>query len=494
MKNRRTNQQQEDSKSTSNIEQLKTESTASMGGGRGCSSVTTLLFFVFCVLLSFGFGYFIGKTGKDSNCSLNKSHLVPNKGWNAFPASHTDQSSQRLDRKKANYFFQKASQFSGEAGEGRQGWLNLLAAYSYNRKDHNIVSNLVNNYLSVGYEELAYSTLLESNFTGKKELQSFLPLETVNAFFKWKEEYFKKINDDSSLQKRQSLDPGEGKTNLFFATAVSKWNLLRFLSRPSFNEEIYNHSVSAYLKLKQQNPKLSSTDLNHEFFRLQMKELDDSSSFWSPLTAIPGFSDLVFLMRMAVFRFLRDFHGFDQQSALSRAVAHPLIVWISVHDEFSTHQPHVTEDALVGGVYYINCPEGSGELELFDPRGKHPIHGLTEVAKEEEEEGREQLDQSLLSVGEPPFHRSHSVVPEEGNLILFPGWLVHSVRNPASTEEEKEEEKETRQGRSKREQQGRSKREQQARINFSGKYRVSMSLNLKGEWIDTSGAAFGNSQ
>jgi uncharacterized protein (TIGR02466 family) len=485
MKNRRNNHHQQDSSSTSNREQSKTESTSNIGRGMDCIRLTAVLFFVFSVFLSFGFGYFIGKTGKDSNCSLNKSLPISNKGWNAFPASHTDPSSQRLDQKKANYFFQKASQFSGEAGEGRQGWLNLLAAYSHNKKDPSIVSNLVNNYRSVGYEELAYSTLLESNFTGKKELQSFLPLETVNAFFKWKEDYFKKINDDRFLQKRQSLDPGEGKTNLFFATAVSKWNLLQFFSRPSFNEEIYNHSVSAYLKLKQQNPKLSSTDLNHQFFRLQMKELDDSSSFWSPLTAIPGFSDLVFLMRMTVFRFLRDLHGWDEQSALSRAIAHPLIVWISIHDEFSTHQPHVTEDALVGGVYYIHCPEGSGELELFDPRGKHPIHGLTEVETVVEEGDR--------SVGEPPFHRSHSIVPQEGNLILFPGWLVHSVRNPSpssssttiTTEEEKEEET----GQERR----RNRQEPQSRINFSGKYRVSMSLNLKGEWIDTSGAAFGNS-
>jgi uncharacterized protein (TIGR02466 family) len=189
-----------------------------------------------------------------------------------------------------------------------------------------------------------------------------------------------------------------------------------------------------------------------------MNDLDDSRSYWKPLIKIPGFQDLVFAMRLAAVDFLVNSHGWDRESAYRKA-SHSLIVWMSVHTEDSTHQPHVTEDALIGGVYYINVPDGSGVLDLYDPRGKHPIRDL-EVPTEP---------------ATPPFHRIHSVKPQESLLVLFPGWLVHSVRTPSVTAFSVK-----------------SKLAQDAStLSFDGKYRVSMSLNLKGEWIDTSNAAFG---
>ena len=39
----------------------------------------------------------------------------------------------------------------------------------------------------------------------------------------------------------------------------------------------------------------------------------------------------------------------------------------------SLHEPHMTKDSLVGGVYYVNIPPGSGDLVLFDPRGMSPM-------------------------------------------------------------------------------------------------------------------------
>ena len=39
----------------------------------------------------------------------------------------------------------------------------------------------------------------------------------------------------------------------------------------------------------------------------------------------------------------------------------------------SLHEPHMTMDSLVGGVYYVNIPAHSGDLVMFDPRGMSPM-------------------------------------------------------------------------------------------------------------------------
>lgn len=130
------------------------------------------------------------------------------------------------------------------------------------------------------------------------------------------------------------------------------------------------------------------------------------------------------------------------------------VVWVSIHTAESVHQPHVTDDALVGGVYYVRTPTGSGRLELYDPRGKNPLRDLAEPT----------------SPPFPPFHRTVTVVPKAGHLLLFPGWLVHSVVTAESLVADADEIEST---------------------PLDG-YRVSLSLNLKGEWQDTAALHFRN--
>jgi uncharacterized protein (TIGR02466 family) len=109
----------------------------------------------------------------------------------------------------------------------------------------------------------------------------------------------------------------------------------------------------------------------------------------------------------------------------------------------------------VGGVFYVRTPAGAGKLHIFDPRGKSPL-GLDDP----------------MAHPSPPFHRGVRVTPQEGKLVLFPGWLVHSVvpsdsgargaDNLLTAPEPLEPQQ----------------------------YRVSLSLNLKGEWYDTSSLHF----
>jgi hypothetical protein len=246
--------------------------------------------------------------------------------------------------------FNKAASFSGDKGEGRQGWLHLLAAYSYDNQNIDIATNLVANYEALKYGAIGYTTLLESNLS-KSERDSILVPK--------RQRQLQKDLQLAANSMNQTLDPGVGNTTLMFTSAVSRWNV-ESLMPARMNMDIYSHSVSEYEKLKAQRPELSPTDLNHAFFRVQMSALDTSSSYWGPFKDIDGFPELVATMRRCVSTFLKEYHGWGAEDA-DRKASHPLVVWVSVHTAESVHQPHVTEDALVGGVYYVSVPDGSGE-------------------------------------------------------------------------------------------------------------------------------------
>jgi uncharacterized protein (TIGR02466 family) len=406
-----------------------------------CWLILFMLIILSLMTISFTLGFYAATLHNSSTCDNLSSGLEP------FPSEWFGYYTPEDRRKESNRLLSTASSFSGEKGEGRMGWLHLLASYTYNRSDLFVVSNLINNYFSVNYPFLAYSLFLESNTTQKQRVQyNLFDDKTQRLWSGYFQEQKRSLSDPFNAT---DLNPKNSCFSLLFNTVIGKWSLDKLISQnPRLNEDIYNKTIEEYLKLKRSLPELSPTDLNHQFFFYQMGNLDSSNSFWNPMPDIPGFLDLVQTMRFAVVQFLKDYHGWKVDDAIRKA-SHSLIVWLSVHTEESVHQPHVTEDALVGGVYYISAPNGSGVLDVFDPRGKHPIRGL----------------QDPVSSPEPPFHRTHSIIPKESTLVLFPGWLVHSVRSASRVKPKA------------------GRRNQ--------KYRVSMSLNLKGEWIDTSNSAFG---
>jgi uncharacterized protein (TIGR02466 family) len=381
----------------------------------------------------------------------NKPIIIEERNWSWEPinATKADLYTPHQKRQEALRLYQKAATFSGEQGEGRQGWLHLLAAFSYDSKHKEIIHNLISNYQALQYDSIGYSTLLDSQLSTQDRNQ-LMP-------DKQQELLSKKLQ--TARQAMETVPtPEQDCSSVLFSTVVSRWNMSHYFP-DNMNQQIYDFSIEQYEKLKQEQPQLSSTDLNHAFFKVQMSNLDVSSSYWGPFKDIEGFPDLVAMMRKSAAIFLQKYHGWDEE-AVQRKASHPLVVWVSVHTVDSVHQPHVTEDALIGGVYYVSVPQGSGKLHMFDPRGKHPLYDL----------------QVPTSPPNPPFHRIVSLAPKESLLVLFPGWLVHSVGN-ANVKSF---------GRAKV-----SNVSAASKLSHTAKYRVSLSLNLKGEWTDTSSAGFG---
>lgn len=97
----------------------------------------------------------------------------------------------------------------------------------------------------------------------------------------------------------------------------------------------------------------------------------------------------------------------------------PLLLssWLNVHRNSGYNVIHHHGNSLLSGVLYLEAPEGSGTLELIDPRP-----GTT---------FRPNLGFNALG-GD---HLSYAVEPKQGLAILFPGYLQHFV-NPADFREE----------------------------------------------------------
>ena len=92
-------------------------------------------------------------------------------------------------------------------------------------------------------------------------------------------------------------------------------------------------------------------------------------------------------------------------------------MWVNVNryrDYNLTHTHGKTEWSFV---YYVKVPEKSGNLVLVDPR----VRRLNSVVN------------GFIENHDNPFtHDIFIATPEEGLLILFPGWLEHYVQYNSS--------------------------------------------------------------
>ena len=67
------------------------------------------------------------------------------------------------------------------------------------------------------------------------------------------------------------------------------------------------------------------------------------------------------------------------------------------------HADHVHEGSIVSGVYYSNCPSNCAPLVLKRPSSKDDVMGRIDEAEDV------------------------VIIPKEGNLVLFPPWVLHGV-------------------------------------------------------------------
>ncbi|SLN16597.1 hypothetical protein PSA7680_00468 [Pseudoruegeria aquimaris] len=86
-------------------------------------------------------------------------------------------------------------------------------------------------------------------------------------------------------------------------------------------------------------------------------------------------------------------------------------MWAIVNAPGSYNQTHVHPGSHWSGAYYVQAPEGSGDITFTDPR-------------------TEAMMQPLLHEGPRPEALRHhvSVPPVAGRMLMFPSWLQHGVK------------------------------------------------------------------
>mmetsp|Transcript_24369 Transcript_24369/g.38386 ORF Transcript_24369/g.38386 Transcript_24369/m.38386 type:complete len:117 (-) Transcript_24369:68-418(-) len=79
-------------------------------------------------------------------------------------------------------------------------------------------------------------------------------------------------------------------------------------------------------------------------------------------------------------------------------------VWANIHSNETSHAAHAHPEALVSGVYYAQVPLGSGEI-VFEPSFPPTQETSSEASPLE----------------------SIRFLPQDGQVLIFPSWLTHSV-------------------------------------------------------------------
>lgn len=87
-------------------------------------------------------------------------------------------------------------------------------------------------------------------------------------------------------------------------------------------------------------------------------------------------------------------------------------MWAIVNPPGSSNKAHVHPSSHWSGVYYIQAPERSGDIEFTDPRLAHIM------TQPKFEAGKRRSPESWTKV---------RYTPTEGKMLIFPSWLYHSV-------------------------------------------------------------------
>jgi len=84
--------------------------------------------------------------------------------------------------------------------------------------------------------------------------------------------------------------------------------------------------------------------------------------------------------------------------------------WANYGEPGSAHMPHHHANNFLSGVYYVAAPEGGDRITFHDPR---PQREIIEPAYETTNRFNQMMQDVKVT---------------EGSLILFPGWITHSVK------------------------------------------------------------------
>ena len=86
-------------------------------------------------------------------------------------------------------------------------------------------------------------------------------------------------------------------------------------------------------------------------------------------------------------------------------------MWININSLGSFNRPHIHQNSVFSGVYYVSTSGNDGNIVFQHPAINHQYH----------------LTQNHVGEFNNFTSARFSVVPNSGKLIIFPAWLQHYV-------------------------------------------------------------------
>lgn len=93
-------------------------------------------------------------------------------------------------------------------------------------------------------------------------------------------------------------------------------------------------------------------------------------------------------------------------------------MWSISNPPGSSNRAHIHPGALWSGVYYVQAPEGAGQIEFIDPRTVNLMNYASYIPN---------------SKRKTECWTKVKVKPISGKMLFFPSWLYHSVEPNLST-------------------------------------------------------------
>lgn len=200
-------------------------------------------------------------------------------------------------------------------------------------------------------------------------------------------------NDDSSLQSSKGTTEdkkSQGKKRRRRNTTSSSTRLTFPTSESQLLRQKYNV-----------NPKTGLTTNDHFF------EKQRNNGYCQQTMPTPEVLQLQELLGSEVQRYLSSINNTTVSLCGDPTVK--LDMWATVQmGSLAYHADHVHENVYVSGVYYSCIPEGSAPLVLYRP--------LKEETKDEWVDVHNQYEEDEFVIH-----------PEEGQVVIFPPWLLHGV-------------------------------------------------------------------
>lgn len=215
----------------------------------------------------------------------------------------------------------------------------------------------------------------------------------------------------------------KGRLHQLWATPILHMNLVdEGLVDAALPVELATAAQAAFDRFRTQHYQpIERATLNDAFYLWQSKNLYQDSDFArvsakmalgtgvEELYVRPEFAQLRQHVQAAFYRMA------DEANLALPERYHFMYAWTSVHLNRSQHMMHSHEDSVMAAVFYCQTPPGTGRLTFHDPRGRLAIEPLGD------------------DLPFPPFFRPYWLEPRVGDLVIFPGWLLHGVEESATS-------------------------------------------------------------